>query len=76
MEDEKHEECLSKLKILNLELMEKHKLSKLSTQKDSKSNKRLWTVLNSEKVGGNNKIKDDMRKENNITNNTSINGSW
>ena len=56
--------------------MEKHKLSKLSTQKDSKSNKRLWTVLNSGKVGGNNKIKDDMRKENNKTNNTSINGSW
>ena len=56
--------------------MEKHKLSKLSTQKDSKPNKRLWTVLNSEKVGGNNNIKDDMRKENNETNNTSINGSW
>ena len=63
-EDEKHEVCLSKLKILNLDLVEKHKLSKkLSTGIVSKPDKRLWTVLNSNKWGTKNKTPNI--KENN-----------
>ena len=72
--DEKHEVCLSKLKILNLDLVGKHKLSeKLSTGIDSKPDKRLWTVLNSNKWGTKNKT--PYVKENNKeapTNKTSI----
>ena len=45
---DKFEDCLSKLKISNLELIEKHKLSRLSKQptRQTESHKRLWTILN------------------------------
>ena len=43
---DKFEDCLSKLKISNLELIEKHKFQK---QKEPNSPRRLWTVLNSGK---------------------------
>ena len=43
---DKFEDCLSKLKISNLELIEKHKFEK---QKETNSPRRLWTVLNSGK---------------------------
>ena len=43
---DKFEDCLSKLKISNLELIEKHKFEK---QKERNSPRRLWTVLNSGK---------------------------
>ena len=45
---DKFEECLSKLKISNLELIEKQKLSRLSKQpsRQTESHKRLWTILN------------------------------
>ena len=54
--------------------MGKHKLSKLSTGIDSKPNKRLWTVLNSNKSAKNNKTPNITENNKGATNNTSING--
>ena len=73
-QDEKHEVCLSKLKILNLDLVGKHKRSKLSTGVDSKPDRRLWTVLNSNKSAKNNKTPNITENNKGATNNTSING--
>ena len=73
-EDEKHEVCLSKLKILNLDLVGKHKLSKLSTGIDSKPDKRLWTLLNSNKSAKNNKTPNIRENNKGATNKPSING--
>lgn len=72
-QDEKHEVCLSKLKILNLDLVGKHKRSKLSTGVDSKPDRRLWTVLNSNKSAKNNKTPNITENNKGATNNTSIN---
>ena len=58
---DKFEDCLSKLKISNLELIEKHKFEK---QKERNSPRRLWTVLNSGKRRDLKKInQQDPRQE-------------
>ena len=58
--------------------MGKHKLSKkLSSEKiDSKPDKRLWTVLNSNKSAKNNKTPNITENNKGATNNTSINGMF
>ena len=65
---------MSKLKILNLDLVGKHKLSKLSTGIDSKPDKRLWTLLNSNKSAKNNKTPNITENNKGATNKPSING--